>query len=182
MGGRLFAVVGPSGAGKDTLIEAARRARPDLYIARRVITRPESDGAEPYEGVTKAEFAARAASGKFALTWRAHGLFYGIPTGMAAALEAGQDAVFNCSRAVLEEAQARFPSLRVILVTALDETLAARLAARGRESAGDIRGRLARARFTLPPGLPVEVVRNDGPLEEAVAAFLRLLQPESAAR
>lgn len=45
--GRLFAVVGPSGAGKDTLIAAALAARPDLAIVRRVITRPVEARASP---------------------------------------------------------------------------------------------------------------------------------------
>ena len=58
MKGQLIAVVGPSGAGKDTLIEAARRARPDLLIVRRVITRPTESGGEDFEGVTEAEFRA----------------------------------------------------------------------------------------------------------------------------
>jgi ABC-type glutathione transport system ATPase component len=44
--GRLFAVVGPSGAGKDTLIDAGRAARPDLLIVRRVITRAEARAIE----------------------------------------------------------------------------------------------------------------------------------------
>ena len=42
MSGRLFAIVGPSGAGKDTLIQGALAARPGLSVVRRVITRPTS--------------------------------------------------------------------------------------------------------------------------------------------
>ena len=53
----IFAVVGPSGAGKDTLIAGALRARPDLHLVRRVITRPTEAGGEAFEGVTGAEFA-----------------------------------------------------------------------------------------------------------------------------
>ena len=68
MSGRVFAVVGPSGAGKDTLIEAARRARPDLAIVRRVITRPEAAGGEDFEGVDEAVFLARRAAGEVIIT------------------------------------------------------------------------------------------------------------------
>ncbi|MBC7181481.1 MAG: phosphonate metabolism protein/1,5-bisphosphokinase (PRPP-forming) PhnN, partial [Roseovarius sp.] len=57
--GRAFAVVGPSGAGKDTLIDAARAARPDLQVIRRVITRPEALGGEDFEGVSEVEFDRR---------------------------------------------------------------------------------------------------------------------------
>ena len=69
MTGRLFAVVGPSGAGKDTLMAAARAARPGLVLVRRVITRPESAGGEDFEGVGETEFALRLAAGDFALHW-----------------------------------------------------------------------------------------------------------------
>lgn len=175
--GTLFAVVGPSGAGKDTLLAAAARARPDLHIVRRVITRPEAAGGEPFEGVSEAEFVARAAAGAFALDWAAHGLRYGIPAGIDDWLQAGQDVAFNGSRAVLDQAAARYPGLAVVLVTAPVPVLAARLAARGRETAQDVAARLTRAGFALPAGLTVRVVENGGDLGTAEAAFLAALQP-----
>ncbi|MCA1777207.1 MAG: phosphonate metabolism protein/1,5-bisphosphokinase (PRPP-forming) PhnN, partial [Loktanella sp.] len=140
--GRLFAVVGPSGAGKDTLIAAACRARPALVRARRVITRPAAAGGEDFEGVSAAEFARRRAAGDFAIDWRAHGLCYAIPAVIDADLAAGRDVAFNGSRAALAQAVARYPALRVLLVTAPAGVLARRLAARGREDAGRIAARL----------------------------------------
>jgi ribose 1,5-bisphosphokinase len=172
MTGRVFAIVGPSGAGKDTLLAAAAAARPALHVARRVITRPESAGGEPFEGVSDADFAARAARGDFALTWQAHGLSYGIPATVDAMLSAGRDVAFNGSRAVLAQAAARYPGLVVLHVTAPVPVLAARLAARGREDAADIAARLDRAGFALPPGLTVRVVDNGGALDAGIAAFL----------
>ncbi|WP_126975973.1 phosphonate metabolism protein/1,5-bisphosphokinase (PRPP-forming) PhnN [Frigidibacter oleivorans] len=178
MAGRVFAVVGPSGAGKDTVIAAVAAARPDLHVVRRVITRPEAAGGEPFEGVTEAEFARRRAAGDFALDWQAHGLSYGIPAGAAAAAAQGGTVIFNGSRAMLAQAAAVFPGLTVLLVTARPVTLAARLAARGRESAEDIARRLDRlADFSLPEGLPTLRIDNDGPLEAAVQAVLAALQP-----
>lgn len=179
MAGRPYAVVGPSGAGKDTLMAAARAARPDLVLVRRVITRPESAGGEPFEGVTSAEFAARKAAGNFALDWQAHGLCYGIPAAVRGELAAGRPVLFNGSRAMLPAAAAAFPGLTVLHVTASPEVLAARLAARGREAAEEIARRLARTVDPIPPGLPVVEIRNDGALEMAVAALLAALQPES---
>jgi len=178
MAGRLFAVVGPSGAGKDTLLLAAVRARPDLVLVRRVVTRPEEAGGEPFEGVSEAEFEARRASGGFALDWCAHGLRYGIPAGIETELAEGRDVVFNGSRAMIDAARERYPDLRVILVTASPETLAARLAARGRESAEDIKARLDRASHDTAALGAHDVVENDGALDDAVAAFLALLEPE----
>ncbi|TAG09237.1 MAG: phosphonate metabolism protein/1,5-bisphosphokinase (PRPP-forming) PhnN [Rhodobacterales bacterium] len=174
---RVFAVVGPSGAGKDTLIEGALKQRPDLRLIRRVITRPTGAGGEDFEGVTEADFAARLARGDFALHWQAHGLSYGIP---AAQLQSPGDVIFNGSRAALPEAAKVFPNLRVILVTAPDATLAARLAARGRETEADISQRLTRAAFTLPAGITAETVVNDGALETGIARLLAALQPVKA--
>lgn len=178
MPGRVFAVVGPSGAGKDTLIAAARGVRRDLHVVRRVITRPEEAGGEPFEGVSPADFAARAARGEFVLTWEAHGLHYGIPGSVLDAVSEGRDVIFNGSRAMLVEAWEVFPNLTVILVTAPIQVLAERLASRGRETTEEIAARLARARYDVPPGIPVRVVENGGRLEDAVAAFLTALQPE----
>lgn len=173
----IFAIVGPSGAGKDTLISGARALRPDLRLVRRVITRPSEAGGEDFEGVSAAEFALRKAAGEFALDWDAHGLSYGIP---AAQLEGPGIVLFNGSRAALPAAQERFPALRVIVITAPDEVLAQRLAARNRESEEDIRARLKRATFRLPEGLQVREVINDGDLQQGITRLLAALQPVSA--
>ena len=173
----IFAIVGPSGAGKDTLIAGALAARPDLTLVRRVITRPSEAGGEDFDGVTEAEFAIQKARGDFALHWDAHGLSYGIP--MAQVTGPG-DVIFNGSRAALPEAVKVFPGLHVILVTAPDAVLAARLAARGRETEADIRQRLTRAAFTLPAGITADRVVNDGTLEAGVTRLLAALQPVRA--
>lgn len=177
MTGQLFAVVGPSGAGKDTLIAAARVARPDLVIVRRVITRPESAGGEDFQGVTEAEFARLKARGEFALDWRAHGLRYGIPASTMAERQAGRDVLFNGSRAALDAAAQLVPDLTVIRVWAPSAVLMERLLARGRESREDIEARIQRASYDVPAMLRVIDVRNDGPLEQGVARFLDALQP-----
>ncbi len=103
---RIFAVVGPSGAGKDTLIAGALARRPDLRLVRRVITRPAAAGGEDFDGVTEAEFTARLKRGDFALHWQAHGLRYGIP---ADQVTGPGTVVFNGSRAALPAALAALP-------------------------------------------------------------------------
>lgn len=168
----LVLVVGPSGAGKDTLLDAARQALagdPRFRFARRVITRPAEAGGEAHEAVTDAEFATRG----FALAWHAHGLRYGIPADIATDLAAGRVVVANVSRGVIAEAAARFP-VRVIEVTAPPEVLASRLAARGRESSADVAARLAR-NVSVPDGVTIETVMNDATVEDGAARFLAAL-------
>jgi ribose 1,5-bisphosphokinase len=163
----LVLVVGPSGAGKDTLLNAARdafRDVPRIHFVRRVITRPADPTGENHEPVTEAEFAAR----NFALSWSAHGLHYGI-----AAVDIAPVVVANVSRGVIAAAAAQYP-VRVFEVTAPPAVLAARLAARGRETAADVARRLGRT-AAVPPGVAVETVWNDATLAVGVARFVAAL-------
>ncbi|MFO7920141.1 MAG: phosphonate metabolism protein/1,5-bisphosphokinase (PRPP-forming) PhnN [Nioella sp.] len=175
--GRFIAVVGPSGVGKDSLMEALIAAEPDFHRVRRVITRPRDAGGEDFESVSRETFAARRDRGDFALWWEAHGLLYAIPASVHRTLALGIDALANLSRAQLEQAAAVFPAFHVLHVTAAPEVLAARLAARGRETADQVRARLAR-QVPLPKGLPVTEVDNGGRLADAVDAALSALYPD----
>ncbi|WP_022705444.1 phosphonate metabolism protein/1,5-bisphosphokinase (PRPP-forming) PhnN [Pseudorhodobacter ferrugineus] len=171
----IFAIVGPSGAGKDTLLAGALRARPDLRLVCRVITRPSDAGGEDFESVTEAEFTRLQNRGDFALDWAAHGLRYGIPHSQ---IEGPGDVVFNGSRGALLHAVQVFPNLRVIMITAPDEVLAARLTARGRENANDIGARLTRAAFALPPEIAAIQVMNDATPAIGTARLLAALYPD----
>jgi phosphonate metabolism protein PhnN/1,5-bisphosphokinase (PRPP-forming) len=173
----IFAIVGPSGAGKDTLMRGALVARPDLRLVRRIITRPTEAGGEDFEGASPEDFDRRSANGDFALTWAAHGLRYGIPWND---LQGPEDVLFNGSRAALPQAMRVFPDLRVILITAPARVLAERLAARGREAASDIRARLDRATFEMTPGIAYQTVMNDRTPQIGIARLLAALQPVKA--
>lgn len=171
----LVLVVGPSGAGKDTLLVAAQRALADdarFHFARRVITRPADAGGEMHEAVTEAEFATRS----FALQWQAHGLRYGIPMEVVGSAPV---VVANVSRTIIADAAQRHP-IRVIEVTAPPAILAARLAARGREDAADVAARLSRS-VTVPDEVPLDTVMNDGLLEDGIARFVAALSRAAAA-
>lgn len=171
--GELVAVVGPSGAGKDTLLAALCAARPDLILARRAITRPAAAGGEDHTTLSPAEFDAEVARGAFLIHWQAHGLNYGIPRTVLDDLKAGRTVLFNGSRAALATARTAHPALRVVMVTAPAQVLAARLAARGRETAADIAARLDRARLDVPEG--AAIVRNDGSVAQGVARLAAAL-------
>jgi phosphonate metabolism protein PhnN/1,5-bisphosphokinase (PRPP-forming) len=171
--GTLFLIVGPSGAGKDTLMAAARAALDARFVfPRRVITRPADPDGEDHEVTDERSFAASERAGAFALSWRAHGLAYGIPASIVEQIATGRNVVANVSRTVVATARARFPRTHVVLVTAAPEVLRARLAARGRESGDAIDERLGRVQEVAADS----VIVNDGAPETAVRALLTVLK------
>ncbi|MBY5534779.1 phosphonate metabolism protein/1,5-bisphosphokinase (PRPP-forming) PhnN [Rhizobium leguminosarum] len=176
--GIMVVVVGPSGAGKDTLMNlAARRfkGRDDVHFVRRVITRHRDAGGEDHLSVSLQGFAAMEQSGSFAVWWEAHGLKYGIPAEVSVALSKGHVVVANGSRSALHRFQAAFPRLKVINVTASPEVLAGRLEARGRETHEDIMARLARGPLTVRGEYDVVELDNSGSLEEAEQKMIEIL-------
>jgi ribose 1,5-bisphosphokinase len=180
--GRLILVVGPSGAGKDTLIDAVRAACRDesgIVFPRRVITRPSS-AAEDHDTMSDAAFDQAQASGTFALWWAAHGLKYGIPAAIDDDVRAGRTVVCNVSRTVIDSARKRYAHVTVTLVTAPQEILAARLSARGRGSDGSIMDRVQRSVSTNSELNADVVVENIGAVESAAAMLLRVVSGRSA--
>jgi phosphonate metabolism protein PhnN/1,5-bisphosphokinase (PRPP-forming) len=182
--GTLVLVVGPSGVGKDSIIAGAAQrlgGDPRYLFPRRLITRPETAGGEPHIALSPAAFAARRDAGGLLLQWRAHGLDYGLPVSLEAELAAGRCVVANVSRTMVAEARRGFAPVAVVAISAAPETLAARLAGRGREDAAEIERRLQRAVPADPPDVTID---NDGTLGEAVDRFVATLrglagQPQS---
>ncbi|MFN3483794.1 MAG: phosphonate metabolism protein/1,5-bisphosphokinase (PRPP-forming) PhnN [Rhabdaerophilum calidifontis] len=177
--GILVLVVGPSGAGKDTLMNAARAslsARSGLVFVRRAITRPRDGATEDHLPMTEAEFMAAEAAGAFCLAWQAHGLRYGVPAAIIDELRLGRTVIVNLSRAVIPAAEALWPRVLVLNVTAPPALLASRLAARGREDAADIAARLAREAPLAPARAKLVTIVNDGPVEAGAAAVVAALR------
>jgi ribose 1,5-bisphosphokinase len=178
MAGRLIYLIGPSGSGKDSLLEAARTrlAERGCRIVRRVITRSAEAVGEAALGVSAQQFADMEAQGAFALSWHANGLSYGIPREIDDWLAAGQDVLVNGSRGHLQSTRLRYPDVLVLLLTVDQVVLRQRLLERGRESLIEIDQRLARnARFSeqlLVDDPTVQVLDNSGPLEQTVERLL----------
>lgn len=171
--GTLFLIVGPSGAGKDSLIASARAQLADrgYLFPRRVITRDAEGGAtEDHIAASPEQFDADERAGRFALSWRTHATAYAIPATIAADLSRGQHIVVNVSRTVVASARAKFAPTRVIMVTAAPEVLRHRLIARGRQS-DDVDSRATRS---VPVAADVTIV-NEADLESAIEAFLAAL-------
>jgi ribose 1,5-bisphosphokinase len=175
--GRLVVVVGPSGAGKDTLIAGARvrlAGDPTIVFPLRIVTRTAS-AAEHHQIISDRDFATAAEAGAFAWWWEAHGLKYALPAGIDDDIRAGRTVVCNVSRGIVGRLRRRYACLGVVLVTAPTAVLTTRLAARGRASDGDIAQRIGRA---APPDAelsPDQVIENVGDLERGTASLVAAL-------
>jgi ribose 1,5-bisphosphokinase len=176
--GRLVYVVGPSGAGKDSIIAYAReRLGANCHVfARRHITRPADSGGEDHIAISQADFDRDRAAGRFALSWRGNGLGYGVGIEIDLWLQSGRHVILNGSRGHLSAAAARYPGLLPVLIAIDPAVLRQRLSARGRETPDEIDARIRRAaEFDEIAHPALAIIANNGPLAEAGEAFVALL-------
>ena len=179
MQGRMIALVGPSGVGKDTVMEAMKAYRSDISLVKRHITRPPDPLGEDHYAITNEEFGKALDQQKFVLAWTAHGLSYGISFEAFHKLNDGHDMLINLSRSVLEKADRVFGRLIVINLSASPEILLHRLKKRGREPAWDIEERLQRSIAPLPKSLETHDVSNDHHISETLSEIEKILFNES---
>jgi ribose 1,5-bisphosphokinase len=172
--GKLVLVVGPSGAGKDTLLNLARAACADdatIVFARRVVTR-EASSAEDNEQMSLEAFREARSHGAFAIDWEAHGHAYGLPRSIEDDIRAGRTVVANVSRTVIPALRHAYGNVVVVSITAPADVLAERLAMRKRGSDGNIAQRLAR---TVEEAEPDATIVNVGSAEYHVRQLLRII-------
>lgn len=178
MTGPLVYVMGPSGVGKDSVLERARSmlsVDTPIVFAHRYITRPADVGGENHVALSRAEFALRRAHGLFAFHWHAHGNDYGIGREIDSWRAAGLTVVVSGSREHYEKIAGTDPHLHPVLITAAVDKLRARLAARGRESDVAAASRLARSDAYAVTDQRLVTIVNDGTLDTAAEAFVRQL-------
>ena len=175
--GRLILVVGPSGAGKDTLLGFAKASCAEdanIVFPRRVVTR-EASSSEDNIAVSPDEFRQALARGDFAMHWEAHGQSYGLPRAIDDEIRAGRSVVVNVSRTMIEAARRAYASVVVIAITAPPEVLAARIQMRARSSDGNSEQRLDRTVDTVPPDV---TILNVGRPEDHARRLVRAIKGE----
>jgi ribose 1,5-bisphosphokinase len=179
MSHRLIYTIGPSGAGKDSVLAWLGQHLPAgraVHFARRVIDRPVQANGEAHESLSTADFLAQRALQAFALDWTANGHHYGVRHAELSALECEQWVFVNGSREYLDKALDRFPAMVVLHITAHIDILATRLEGRRRESAKQIAARLSRKEIFQPEDKCAFIdVKNDSTLDDAGHRVLQAL-------
>jgi ribose 1,5-bisphosphokinase len=177
--GRLVLVVGPSGAGKDTLLGLAKAACADdrnIVFPRRVITR-EASASEENEEVSIGTFQEAVTRGEYAMHWEAHGHCYALPRAVDDEIHAGRTVVANVSRTVIGAMRCAYADVVVVSITASPNVLAERLAMRGRSSDGRLESRLGRVVEDASAAPDVTIV-NVGSAEYHARQLVRAIKGE----
>lgn len=183
--GAFVCIVGPSGAGKDSLLSHARTLLADdpaMVFPRRLVTRA-GNTSEDHDTITREAFDAGVRDGSFSLHWEAHGLGYALPMAVREAVEAGKVVVCNVSRAVIPDVMERFARVYVVLITAPPAVVMERLRQRGRETGASIAARMERSRHLSAVLNPDLTIMNTGPVEiggERLSGFLRRVAEKGA--
>lgn len=180
----LYFLVGPSGVGKDTVLEKLKKYdygnKQAVLVAHRYITRPPVQDDENHVELTTADFNTRKDSDLFLFNWQSHGNQYGIGKEVTSWLDAGHDVVVNGSRNYLEEAHVIYPDLKVVWLTVSEDILRERLTQRGRESDQEIEDRIARTLMIDTSNTPSDkIIYNDQSADETVKDVIKWITNKS---
>jgi len=183
--GLLFVVSGPSGAGKDTLVDALRARIPRLRYSVSATTRPPRPGeieGEHYFFLSREEFERRRAAGGF-LEWREYnGFFYGTPRDFVErTLTEGYDLIMKPEvNGALAISKAYSDAVLIFLAPDKFSHLRARLLARRTETNEEIARRLeiAHQEFKFVRDFDYIVINEESRSDEAVRDLQSILQAE----
>jgi guanylate kinase len=189
-GAMLVVVSGPSGVGKDTVIDALR-GLPDDDTRDYVVTcttrgmRPyEVDGVH-YQFLDDDAFQALRAAGGLLEANEVHGHWYGTPRrNVRRALQLGRDAILKIDVQGAAEVKQKIPeALLVFLVAPSDEDLFRRLQARATETADelDLRQRNAALELARQKDYDYVVVNETGQVDRTAARVDEIIRAEKAA-
>ena len=155
-GALLVIISGPSGVGKDTIIDALKRRsrQPEYTFIVTCTTRAPRDGEEDgvhYRFLSLDMFAALRDTGELLEFADVHGHWYGTPRKeVAIALAAGHDVILKIDVQGAQSVKQHVPyALLVFVVPPSLETLFARLRSRATESADELEVRQRNAAIEL---------------------------------
>ncbi|MBP6117382.1 MAG: AAA family ATPase [Neisseriaceae bacterium] len=167
-----FYVMGPSGSGKDTLIQRLQsQLGSAVSVPPRYIDRPYQAGQlEQHYALSSAVFSEFQDKACFSLSWAANQHRYGYDRQWLDDVAQGKLVLLNGSRAHWPQAQQQYPQLLPIMLSLPEAEQKNRLQQRGREDATAIAARLARSATLTDAGIAAECVLNAAQSPEAVLA------------
>ena len=186
-GAMLVIISGPSGVGKDTIIEAMRRV-PDGHEYHYVVTcttrtrRPDEIEGLSYRFLDRERFLALRDGGELLESAEVHGNWYGTPRRQVGeALAAGHDAILKIDVQGAQTVKKRVPdALLIFVVPPSLRTLFRRLKSRATESADqlEIRQRNAAIELARADDYDYVVVNETGQVERTAARIHEIIALE----
>ncbi|MDG4766488.1 guanylate kinase [Solwaraspora sp. WMMD406] len=177
---RLTVLSGPSGVGKDSVIELIRARSPWIWLSVSVTTRPmrdyEIDGVH-YYFVDRTEFERMAANGEL-LEWAEFaGNLYGTPrSAVTERLRRGEPVLLKIDLQGARQVRAAMPEAQLVFLAPPSvEELKRRLVGRGTDDEETIRRRLEHADDELAAEHEFDVTVVNDQVERAAAELVGLL-------
>lgn len=181
----LIVISGPSGVGKDTVLESMRRRRLPFHFVVTATSRPQRPGevdGEDYFFVSREQFEAMIEHGELIEHALVYNQYKGIPKQQVQdALASGQDVIMRIDVQGAATVRRLYPeALLIFLTTRSEEELVGRLKSRETETPESLRLRLTTARqeFEQLGLFDYLVVNADGQLDEAVDTISAIIQAE----
>jgi len=183
--GLLFVLSAPSGAGKDTVIQALQAQGADFFVVPSITTRAprpgESEG-KPYYFVDLATFEHMVAAHELLEHANVHGNWYGQPRQpIRDHLRAGRDVLMKIDVQGANTVRRLIPqAVFIFLHPGSGEELIQRLEARHTETAEELQRRLSNARAELAEQHWYDylVFNHHGRLQEAVDDVRAIMRAE----
>jgi guanylate kinase len=183
--GIIFIISAPSGAGKTTLIAGLRSVFPDLKLSISCTTRRQRNGeihGRDYRFMTRQQFAAMKASGKFAEWARVHGFLYGTPRRpLDQSINGGRDILLDIDVQGARKIKRAYPgAVSIFLLPPSLHELKRRLALRGTEGTETMRRRLSNAQGEILQILKYDYYVVNRDVQRAVADLKAIVEAERA--
>ena len=183
----LVVISGPSGVGKDSVLQELKRANYPFYFVITATTRPrrpaERDGVD-YHFVTVGEFAEMIENNELLEHAVVYGDYKGIPKKhVREALASGQDVIMRIDVQGAATIRRLVPNAVTIFLTAeSEEKLVRRLQERKTEEADQLKMRIVTARRELQRIVEFDyvVINHEHALEETVEQVLSIIKAEKS--
>jgi guanylate kinase len=186
--GLVFILIGPTGAGKNTIIKEVRKTFPEIKYLTTCTTRPPREGeveGNPYYFLTVEEFQDLIKQGEF-LEWQTvHGNLYGTPKkGVREAISHDYDAIRDIDALGAVEVAQQFPDnvVTIFIMPPSIQEVRQRLIKRDNPDLTEVETRVKRAELEISyvPHFKYLVYNQD--LEEAVKRVIAIVLAERSRR